>query len=162
MTPSNTWNIGGRSAQRRWRLGRRWFRTQRYAVARWLWPPLSVRGELAAARHLRRQGYLIVGRNVRTRRSELDLVAVDGRTLVFVEVKTLASAERFHPAEMVDQEKQRRLTRAALAYLKRHDLLEQPARFDVVAITWPPGQRAPHIDHFQSAFEPVGRGQMFV
>lgn len=161
MASSSAWIIGGRNVQRSWRLGRRWFRTQRRAAARWLWPSLSVRGERAAARHLRRQGCLIVGRNVRTRRSELDLVAVDGRTLVFVEVKTLASAERFHPAEMVDQEKQRRLTRAALAYLKRHDLLEHPARFDVVAITWPPGQRTPHIDHFRNAFEPVGRGQMF-
>lgn len=143
------------------RLARRWLRAEWRRAGRWLWPPLSVRGERAAARLLSRTGYKIVGRNVRTRFSELDLVAVDGRTVVFVEVKTLASAARFHPAEMVDAEKQRRLTRAALAYLKRYGLLEYSARFDVVAVTWPAGQRNPQLEHFRSAFEAVGRGQMF-
>lgn len=123
--------------------------------------PLGVRGEMLAERHLKRLGYKIVARSRRTHLGELDLVAVDGRTVVFVEVKTRESHQAGHPAEAVDAKKQERLTRAALGYLKRHGLLEYSARFDVVAITWPAGGGQPTIEHFKNAFEPVGRGQMF-
>lgn len=122
---------------------------------------LGERGERAAARHLRHLGYKIVGRHQRDHFGELDLIAVDGRTIVFVEVKTRTSHDAGHPAEAVGPEKQQRLTRLALAYLKRHDLLENPARFDVLAITWPEKARQPTIEHFKNAFEAVGRGQMF-
>jgi putative endonuclease len=122
---------------------------------------LGARGERAAERYLRRAGYRIVGRRDRGRLGELDLVAVDGRTVVFVEVKTRTSREAGHPAEAVGPLKQARLTRLALAYLKRHDLLEHRARFDVVAITWPKGSRRPTISHIRNAFEAVGRGQLF-
>lgn len=115
---------------------------------------LGERGETLAARHLRRAGFRIVGRGVRTGLGELDLVAIDGRTLVFVEVKTRQSDEQGHPAEAVDLNKQRRLTRLATAYLKRHGLLNHPARFDVVAITWPDGCR-PKVEHIRNAFEAV-------
>ena len=127
----------------------------------WLWrsKTLGQRGEQAAARYLRRKGYRIVARGQREGRSEIDLVAVDGRTVVFVEVKTLASAELGHPAEAVTPDKQRALTRGALTFLKRHDLLEYASRFDVVAISWT--KRKPKIEHIQDAFEPIGRGQMF-
>ena len=119
------------------------------------------RGERAAERCLRRLGYKIVARRERGRMGELDLVAVDGRTIVFIEVKTRRGHDAGHPAEAVGPEKQRQLTRLALAYLKRHDLLEYPARFDVIAVTWPPAARKPKIEHYQNAFEAVGRGQMF-
>ncbi|HEY2892752.1 MAG TPA: YraN family protein [Pirellulales bacterium] len=122
---------------------------------------LGARGERAAEKYLKRLGYKIVARRDRGRLGELDLVAVDGRTLVFVEVKTRISHSAGHPAEAVGPDKQARRTRLALAYLKRHDLLEHPARFDVVAITWPKVARRPTIDHRQNAFEAVGRGQMF-
>ena len=122
---------------------------------------LGQRGERAAERHLRRQGYKIVARRDRGRLGELDLVAVDGRTIVFVEVKTRTSHDAGHPAESVGPDKQARLTRLALAYLKRHELLEYAARFDVLAVTWPADARHPRIEHYKSAFEAVGRGQMF-
>lgn len=139
-----------------------WLQQLRGYVQSWSAPqPLGVRGERAAARYLKRQGYIIVGRGVRDRIGEIDLVAVDGKTLVFVEVKTRASHEQGHPAEAVDKDKQRQLTRVALGYLRRHDLLEYRARFDVVAITWPPGQKKPDIQHIQNAFEAAGSGQMF-
>src|SRR5688572_21335059 len=80
---------------------------------------LGRRGENAAARFLQRLGYTIVARAARDAIGELDIVAVDGRTVVFVEVKTRASHDTGHPAEAVDEDKQRRLTRLALAYLKR-------------------------------------------
>jgi putative endonuclease len=118
--------------------------------------PLADRGEQAAARYLKRLGYHIIARRDRSPLGEIDLVAVDGRTVVFVEVKTRDSADAGHPSEAVDTAKQRRLTRLALAYLKRHRLLECPARFDVVAVTWPAGQRRPTIEHFKDAFEATG------
>jgi putative endonuclease len=122
---------------------------------------LGHRGERLAERYLRRLGYKIVGRRERGRLGELDLVAVDGRTIVFVEVKTRTSHDAGHPAEAVGPDKQQRLTRLALAYLKRHELLEHRARFDVLAITWPADAKQPKIDHIKNAFEAVGRGQMF-
>ena len=129
---------------------------------RWFRPlTFGSRGELAAERYLKRKGYKIVGRGERGNIGELDLVAVDGRVVVFVEVKTRRTHRTGHPAEAVDDEKQRRLTRLGLAYLKRHGLLEHSARFDVVAITWPDDDEPPVIEHFVNAFEPVGEGQMF-
>jgi putative endonuclease len=89
------------------------------------------------------------------------LVAVTDRTVVFVEVKTRRSHDRGHPADAVDAEKQRRLTRLALTYLKQHELLENPARFDVVSVTWPEDDQRPQIEHFENAFEAVGQWQMF-
>jgi putative endonuclease len=119
------------------------------------------RGERAAERYLKRKGYIIVGRGVRNTFGELDLIAVDKRTLVFVEVKARRTFESENPAEAVTPEKQRRLTRAALSYLKRNHLLENAARFDVIAINWPKRQRRPTIRHYTNAFEPVGKFQMF-
>ncbi len=119
---------------------------------------LGDRGERLAARHLRRQGLRIIVRGFRTPQGEVDLIARDGQTLVFVEVKARRQGV---PAEAVTREKQRRLTLTALAFLKRHKLLEHPCRFDVVAIVWPDDRRPPAIEHFRDAFEASGRGQMF-
>lgn len=118
---------------------------------------LGQRGEAAAARYLRRRGYKIIARGERLKhRDELDIVAARGKTIVFVEVKTRSSAEDGHPAEAVDQAKQRRLTRLAVTFLKRHGLLEHPARFDVIALTWPAGKWRPQIEHIENAFEAAG------
>jgi putative endonuclease len=124
---------------------------------------LGQRGEDAAARYLRKLGYVIVARGHKGSIGELDLVAVDGRTVVFVEVKTRTSHDAGHPADAVDDAKQRRLTRLALAYLKRHDLLDRSLhfRFDVVAVTWPVNRGRPTIEHFQDAFEAVGFEGMY-
>jgi len=128
---------------------------------------LGQRGEDFAARYLQRLGYHIVSRQVDLRVGELDLVAVDnntdsGRTVVFVEVKTRTNTDAGSPAEAVDDRRQERMTRAALAYLKSHGLLEYPARFDVIALTWPDGARTPIVEHIQNAFPAAGgRGQFF-
>ena len=121
------------------------------------------RGERAAARLLRRTGLRILLRGYRTTRGEIDLIAREGKTLVFVEVKTRT---RGMPAEAVTPEKQRRLTLAALHFLKRHGLLDRPrevpCRFDVVAIVWPEGRGRPEITHHRDAFDAVGpAGQFF-
>lgn len=129
---------------------------------RWRAPrSLGQRGEKAAEKYLKRLGYRIVRRGQRSSAGEIDLIAVDDRTVVFVEVKTRVSHDKGHPSEAVDRQKQERLTRLALAFLKRHELLEHASRFDVVAVTWPHDARQPTIEHFKNAFEPIGRGQMF-
>ncbi len=122
---------------------------------------LGQRGEVQAAKYLQRLGYRILARGRRLASGELDLVVLDGRTIVFVEVKTRTSADVGHPAEAVDAVKQRRLTRLAVTFMKRHGLLEYPARFDVVAITWPDGRGRPVIEHFKNAFEAVGKGEFY-
>ncbi len=134
---------------------------------RWLGTQsLGQRGEDYAARYLKRLGYQIVGRQVDLRVGELDIIAVDnstdgGRTVVFVEVKTRTSDAAGLPAEAVDDRRQQRMTHAALAYLKLHGLLEHSARFDVIALTWPEGERTPTVEHVRDAFPAVGRGQFF-
>ena len=97
-------------------------------------------------------------RGYRTRLGEIDLIARDGETLVFVEVK---SRRRGVPAEAVTPEKQRRITLAALQFLRKHGLLDVRGRFDIVAIVWPDDRGEPRIEHIPNAFEAVGRGQMF-
>lgn len=127
----------------------------------WLRRLFGDRGENAAARYLKKQGYQILARQSRSRIGELDLIAKDhAGTIVFVEVKTRASHTAGHPAEAVTFTKQKQITRAALAWLKKHQLLEYRARFDVIAISWRDGE-TPVIEHFANAFEPIGRGQMF-
>jgi len=119
---------------------------------------LGERGERAAARHLKRQGMRVLLRGYRTKQGEIDLIARERDTLVFVEVKVRRQGV---PAEAVTPEKQRRLTMAALQFMRRYRLLDERCRFDVVAIVWPDDRSPPRIEHFRNAFEPIGRGQMF-
>jgi len=81
--------------------------------------------------------------------------------IVFIEVKTRTSSDDGHPAEAVDAAKQRRLTRLAVTFLKRHRLLDYSARFDVIAVTWPAGKRRPTIEHIQNAFEAAGQREFY-
>ena len=121
---------------------------------------LGARGEREAERYLLRKGYLIVGRSYSDKYGELDLIAVYGRTLVFVEVKTRRSDIAGEPAEAVDEQKQRKLTTTAKRYLKWNNLIEYPSRFDVIAITWPDDRKPPGIVHYKDAFEAADRYQM--
>jgi putative endonuclease len=117
-------------------------------------PPLDVlgqRGENLAARHLRNQGYKILIRNFRCEVGEVDIIARDGRSLVFVEVKTRADEEPT-PEAQVNAAKRHQLTKAAKHYLSRYGSPQPPARFDVVAIVWPTGREA-KIRHTPNAFE---------
>ena len=124
--------------------------------------PLSFgeRGEREAARYLRRHGYRVVASRHRHRYGEVDLIAVDGETVVFVEVKTRRRGDDA-PAEAVDAQRQKRLTRAGLAFLKSHGLLEYASRFDVVEVIWPDERQRPTVRHIQDAFPAVGVGQMY-
>lgn len=123
--------------------------------------PLGAAGERYTAKWLKRQGYRIVGQGLRSRFGELDLVAKDGPTLVFVEVKTRRSSERGEPVEAVGYEKQRRLVRAALEYMRKHRLLGVACRFDVVSIVWPEDSAEPGVKHYKAAFDAAGHTSMF-
>jgi putative endonuclease len=121
----------------------------------------GTRSERAAARFLRRQGYRILVRNYRCPRGELDVIALDGDSIVFIEVRSTEREDLTRPALSVDATKQRRLTDLALYFLKQRRLLGRPARFDVLAVSWPANQRRPAIVHYPNAFEAVGRFQLF-
>jgi putative endonuclease len=112
---------------------------------------LGQRGENVAARHLRDLGYKIIERNFRCEVGEVDIIARDGKTLVFVEVKTRTYDDPT-PEEQVGDIKRHQLTKAARFYLSRYGTPQPPARFDVVAIVWPTG-RDPQIRHTPEAFE---------
>jgi putative endonuclease len=90
--------------------------------------------ERLAERHLKEAGYRIRERNYRTRVGEIDFVAQDGDVLCFVEVKGRRGTGFGMPEEAVHAEKQRRIFRAAQAYLQREKLESSPCRFDVVSI----------------------------
>src|SRR4051812_47570333 len=92
---------------------------------------LGARGENVAAKHLRNQGYKIIIRNYRTPVGEIDIIARDGKTLVFCEVKTRVDDET-QPEAQVNQTKQHQITKAAKMYLSRFGTPQPPARFDVV------------------------------
>ncbi len=106
--------------------------------------------ETVAAKHLQKNGYKIVKRNYRTKAGEIDIVAMDGDTIVFVEVKARRTSG-YDPKEAVTRNKQRRISIAALYYLKTNRLLNAKARFDVVAIG---SKNAPGgIEIVKNAFE---------
>ena len=114
---------------------------------------LGDRGENLAARHLRNLGYRIITRNFRCPLGEIDIVARDGNTLVFCEVKTRAYDDQgVTPEDQVNSNKQHQITKAAKTFLSRYGSPRPPARFDVVAIVWPTG-REPMIRHTPHAFE---------
>ena len=96
--------------------------------------PLGRRGERAAEKHLRRNGYRIVARNFRAAGAEIDLVAIDGDILVFVEVKTRRSRAAGAPEEAVDERKQIRMRRAAEVFARRYRAEDSEMRFDIVAV----------------------------
>lgn len=130
------------------------------------------RGEEEAARYLESRGYKILERNFRTRWGEIDLVARDRSTVVFVEVKTRSSTGFARPEESVTHAKQEHMRRAAGLWLSDHYPNDIPqCRFDVVSVTLiqtplprtsaslrsptsgDPKSKDLHIEHFEGAFE---------
>lgn len=115
---------------------------------------LGRKGEDLAAKHLQRIGYRIVGRRERVLRGDIDIVALDGRTVVFVEVRSRSDTRHGHPAETVGPVKQRRIAELANAYIRRHRLQDCQVRIDVVTVTFGADTGAgPIVEHFENAFE---------
>jgi putative endonuclease len=113
-------------------------------------------GEAAAVRFLERAGLTILARNLRSRLGELDILARDGSTLVFVEVKTRRGARGDPPEAAVDARKRARLGRLALGYLAGRHLGERPCRFDVVAVTVADDGSLAAVRHIEGAFDLEG------
>jgi putative endonuclease len=112
-------------------------------------------GEEAACRHLERHGLRIFARNCRTRFGEIDAIAIDGETLVFVEVKTMragAGLGPLHPAHAVGRRKQMQVRRLARAWLAENlPPRYRSIRFDVVGVSLDSG-RAAAVEHLPGAF----------
>ena len=113
---------------------------------------LGKKGEDLAAWHLQQQGFVILARNYRQKRGEIDIIAQDGQTLVFLEVKTRQPAASYFPAEAVTPRKQMQISRTAQEYLLQHNMQNTPARFDVISISMS-ATGIPKIDHITNAFD---------
>jgi putative endonuclease len=112
---------------------------------------LGYAGEDAAAALLSSKGLRIISRNWRRHRLEIDIVAEEGDTLVFVEVKARSSTERGEPLQAVNAAKRSALGRAATAYLAEHNLWHRPCRFDLVSIVMQDDK--PVAEHISHAFD---------
>jgi putative endonuclease len=109
-------------------------------------------GERSACQYLLDSGMKIIDRNFRCPLGEIDLIAQDGKTIVFVEVRSRQLDGICSPEESITVTKRRRVARAALWYLKQRGLQNCNARFDVVAIRW--NDEKPEINWIVNAFEP--------
>ena len=110
-------------------------------------------GEILAARFLRDAGYQIITANFRTRFGEIDIIAANDEYIVFVEVKSRAEDSRYMPREAVTADKQRRIIKTALLYIRRYPDTRQ-VRFDVIEVvtdkTHP--MKALHIHHIPNDY----------
>ncbi len=109
-------------------------------------------GESLAVKHLKAHGCEILAQNYRARRGEIDLIVQDGEFTVFVEVKTRRSLRFGLPQAAVTLQKQRQISKVALAYLQSHNLLDAPCRFDVIAIHLSPQLELLKLEQIKSAF----------
>ena len=112
---------------------------------------LGKSGEDVACEELRRRRYEILERRYRTRFGEIDIVARDGDTTVFVEVKTRTGRDFGNGAESVTAWKQRRVAQMAVDYASRHRLHDSPCRFDVVTVDLDGG--SPRVEVYAHAFD---------
>ena len=106
-------------------------------------------GETLAREFLERKGFILLRQNYRNGPREIDLIMQDGDYIVFVEVKARSRTKYGIPAEFVTPAKMRQLTLAAEAYLIEENLLNVPARFDVVEVYLVSG----NVNHFENAFD---------
>lgn len=112
---------------------------------------LGSKGEDLAIQFLKKKGYRIIYRNYKTSVGEIDIIARDGNTIVFVEVKTRTDDSFGYPFEAVNKKKRQKLKNLALLYLKRQ-VRESPVRFDVLSIFYADGKEQ-KIEHIKDAFE---------
>lgn len=112
---------------------------------------LGKEGERIAEQYLKKKGYKVIQRNYRCPVGELDLIVLDRRVVVFVEVKTRSGTAYGSPLEAVEFRKQRKMIQAAQYFLSGNRLHQRDARFDVVGISWP--GREPVVEHIENAFE---------
>jgi len=112
---------------------------------------LGKRGETLALKTLRELGYKILESNYRCRLGEIDVVAREGKSLVFVEIKTRRGKSLGYAKEAVHRRKQRQISKVALTYMKENHCEGAKARFDVVAINL--GPKGAEVEVVKNAFE---------
>ncbi|HEY7716527.1 MAG TPA: YraN family protein [Candidatus Binatia bacterium] len=112
---------------------------------------LGQQGERIAEQYLKSKGYKLVERNYRCAAGELDLIVLDRRVIVFVEVKTRTGQGFGTPLEAVEIRKQRKMIQAAQFFMSAKGLHQRDARFDVVGVSWI--GRDPVVEHIENAFE---------
>jgi len=114
-------------------------------------------GERMAETFLAARGLEILDRNVRSGRGELDLIAREGETIVFVEVKLRSGSDSAAPLAAVNWKKREDVSRAATRWLQARGLTDRPVRFDVVGITWEADGSRLRVEHIRNAFPGGGR-----
>lgn len=116
----------------------------------------GLQAEAIAARYLEHKGYQILARRYRSRYGEIDLIAQQCETLVFLEVKYRQSLQGDRPASAVNRGKQKRICQTALVYLRQSREIDKACRFDVVELWQESGRWKIH--HYHNAFEGEGNG----
>ena len=117
---------------------------------------LWIKGESLARKFVKKRGFKILKRNYASKTGEIDIVAYDRGTIVFVEVKARISEDYGRPELAVTREKRRKIVKTALHYLMVNNISDRDYRFDVVSIVFPKEEKHPKIELFQGAFTSVG------
>ncbi|MCL2647305.1 MAG: YraN family protein [Phycisphaerales bacterium] len=132
-------------------IGKSWWRrvTERFRGGP---KELGTLGEAFAAKYLKKQGMKIVARNRHFRRGEIDLIAIDGEWLVFVEVRTRASEAFMRPEDSLRHHKRQVVARTVRQLTRRYGTAGLTPRIDIVAIVWPNGAKKPsEVRHHRGA-----------
>lgn len=111
---------------------------------------IGIKGEEIAIKYLKNKGYIILEKNYKTYFGEIDIIAKDKNTLVFIEVKTRTNTLFGYPFESINYKKIQKLKNVALTYIKRHNL-QLPIRFDVLSIFMKGDNK--QVQHIKDAFE---------
>ncbi|HAU31412.1 MAG: hypothetical protein XD78_0469 [Desulfotomaculum sp. 46_296] len=113
---------------------------------------LGRRGEDEAASYLKKQGYILLQRNYRCLLGEIDIIAKEGRTLVFIEVRARSSDRFGMPQESVNRSKILKIYKVAQYYLKAVQKEEEPVRFDMLALLFDIEDQLVQLEHIKGAF----------
>ncbi len=108
-------------------------------------------GEALALKKIKTLGYECIAKNYRCSLGEVDLIARDGDTIVFIEIKTRKGRSLGYAKEAINERKKRQLSKVALAYLKNYGLSGTKSRFDVLAVHL--GEGRPEIELVKNAFD---------
>lgn len=118
---------------------------------------LGTYGEKIAVKFLENEGYIILTTNYRCRFGEIDIIAADGDTVAFIEVKTRSSNEYGEPSEAVNYTKQMKIVKTSLHYITNKNLTEYMSRFDIVEISVDVDNKANKIALIKDAFDYSGK-----
>lgn len=110
------------------------------------------KGEDIAVSYLKKQGYKIIERNYKTKLGEIDIIASDKGVVAFIEVRSNNSGKFGSPLETINRDKELKITRPALMYIKRHKLEDSPCRFDIVSVK-AVDSVCPEIELIRDAFD---------